>query len=336
MIHRAILVAMAAICILICGFVIYSALAMDTVEYMGLKYGPSEHAVLSMDQLYYTGVTSGGAKLYAPGWESPQKVPPLLYKKDMLGTYRPYYILADNPPVYAYTTYTRYNMGEAVTIGLMNMAGNTLNLSSSAPFEIQIKDGGEWKPVFQPVAAQVITPLENGTYNEWTWGQQYSGGGKVGAGEYRAVIEGQYEVYFTITEGAPAVRAEVKDYNDNGVRSDFSTVPPEHAAFAEFYKSGGSGEDIASEMAYMAWRKGLDAKKLRSALNEIMPASGGIEVPFLSGNTIPCLAIHASFKGKPAWFIVLNWGTGGETLNHIKHYVIDDETGEVVYYLTCK
>ncbi len=332
---RALLLALAAVVILICGYVLYNVLAADTVEYMGLKYGPSEHALLSAEKLYYTGDTSGGAKLYAAGWESPQKVPPLLFKKDLLGTYRPYYLMANNLPVYAYTPYSRYNLGEPVVIGLMDDTGGKIELRNSAPFEIQEKEGGEWKPVFQPVAAQVIIPLENGTFKEWTWEQQYSGGGNVGAGDYRAFIDGQYEVYFTITKGAPVVRSESRDYNEQDISNAFLNVP-EHAAFAEYYQYSGSREDIASEMAFKAWMMGLDADKLHSALKSIMPASGGIEIPFITGDFIPCRAVHISFKGKPAWYIVVNWGMGGEKLGHIKHYVIDDETGKTVYYLTCK
>jgi hypothetical protein len=338
-----VLLALAAIVVLIAGFVLYNALAMDTVEYMGLKYGPSEHAILSADKLYYTGETSGGAKLYAAGWESPQKVPPLLFKKDLLGTNRPYYLLADNPPVYAYTPYVRYNLGEPVTIGLMDKAGGKVELRNSAPFEIQEKEGGEWKTIYRPVAAQVIIPLENGTFKEWTWEQQYSGGGNVGEGDYRAVINGQYAVYFTISKGAPVIKADARDYSQGTVQKAFFDAPPgtplnipEHSAFAEYYQNSASREDIASEMAFKAWMKSLDADKLYSTLKSIMPASGGIEIPFISGDFIPCLAIHASFDGKPAWFIVINWGMGGEKLGHIKYYAIDDETGKTVYYLTCK
>ncbi len=327
-----ILLALAAAAVLAAAFVLYGALAADTVEYMGLKYGPSERALLSEDELYFTGVTSGGAKLYAAGWESPQKVPTLLFKKDVPGTYHAYYLAADNPPVYAYTPYVRYNLGEPVTIGLMNAAGGDVNLSNAAPYEVQKKAGNEWRPIFQPVAAQVITPLENGTYKEWTWKQQDSSGGQAGEGDYRAVIDGRYEVYFMITRGAPAVRAESKDYSGN----DFSWTPPEHTAFAGYYQYSASRGDIASEMAFKAWMEGLPADKLRSALKGIMPAPGGVEMPFIKGDFIPCLAIHATYDGKPAWLIVVNWGVGGEKLSHIKRYAIDDETGKAVYYLTCR
>lgn len=333
--ERAILLALVAIGILIGGFVLYGVLAMDTVEYMGLKYGPSEHAVLSAEKLYYTGVTSGGAKLYAPGWENPQKVSPLLFKKNLLGTYRPFCVLADNPPVYAYTPYARYNLGEPVTIGLMDESGGKVELRNSAPFEIEKKEDGVWKTIYTPVAAQMVIPLENGTFREWTWEQQYSGGGNVGEGDYRAVIDGQYETYFTITKGAPVVRTESRGFSEQDIKNAFLNVP-EHAAFAEYYQNSGSREDIASEMAFKAWMKGLDADKLHSALKSIMPASGGIDIPFVTGDFMPCRATHINYNGKPAWYIVVNWGMGGEKLNHIKHYVIDDETGKTVYYLTCK
>ncbi len=338
-----VLVVLAAIVVFVAGLILYGALAADTVEYMGLKYGPSEHALLAEDELYFTGVKSGGAKLYAAGWESPQKVPPLLFTKDLAGTYHAYYLSADNPPVYAYTPYSRYNLGEPVTIGLMNDAGGTIKLSNSAPLEIQQIEGGEWKTVYQPVAAQVITPVENGTFKEWTWEQTYSGGGKVGEGDYRAVIDGRYEVYFTITKGAPVARADGRDYGQSTVQKIFFDAPPgtpfylpEHSAFADYYRNSASRGDIAGEMAFKAWMKSLPADKLHSALKSIMPAPGGIEIPYLSGDFIPRLAIHATFSGKPSWFIAINWGMGGEKLDHIKYYVIEDETGKEVYYLSCK
>jgi len=164
---------------------------------MGLKYGPSEQPRLSVDKLYYMGDASGGAKLYAPGWSTPEKVPTLLFIKDTTG-YRAFSKLADNPPVYAYTPYDKSNVGEPVTFGLRDEAGGRIELRSAAPYEVQKKEDVGWKTVFEPVAAQVITLLENGTQKEWAW----NGEGSRGAGDYRVVINGQFVVNFSITECA--------------------------------------------------------------------------------------------------------------------------------------
>lgn len=322
-------VAMLAVSVFIGGCAQYSALGVDSIEYMGLSYGPSELPMLSADMLYYTGDASGGAKLYAPGWTSPEKVPSLLFIKDALG-YRAFSKLADNPPVYAYTPYESYNVGEAVTFGLMDEAGGIVELRNSAPFEVQRRENGEWKTIYQPVAAQVITTLENGTYKAWAWEQQYSGGGKVGTGDYRAVIDGKYEVYFTITEGAPVVRLETTDYDDDTLRNTFGSVP-EHAAIGKYYTKYDSGvrDDVAGQMLFKAYMKGADAEKLRSALKTAMADSGRLEM-------LPCLAVHASYNGRPSWIIVYNWGMGGEGLGHIRYYVVDDATGEIAYFMTCR
>lgn len=308
----------------------YIASGPGSIEYMGLSYGPSEHALLSQDRLYYTGVIDNGSKLYAPGWTSPEKVPSLIFGKDMLGEYHAFSKLADNPPVYAYTPYESYNVGEAVTFGLMDEAGGIVELRNSAPFEVQRRENGEWKTIYQPVAAQVITTLENGTYKAWAWEQQYSGGGKVGTGDYRAVIDGKYEVYFTITEGAPVVRLETTDYDNDTLRNTFGSVP-EHAAIGKYYTKYDSGvrDDVAGQMLFKAYMKGADAEKLRSALKTAMADSRRLEM-------LPCLAVHASYNGRPSWIIVYNWGMGGEGLGHIRYYVVDDATGEIAYFMTCR
>ncbi len=320
------LAASAAIVLLIAGFALYGALAVDTVEYMGLKYGPSEHAPVSEEKLYFTGEMSGGEKLYAAGWESPRKVPPLLFKKEGPGTYRAYYLTADNPPVYAYTPYARYSLREPVTIGLMNAAGGTINLSNAAPFEIQRREGGEWKMVYRPAAAQVITPVESGTYKEWAWERQRSDG----AGEYRAVIDGRYEVRFTIAGEAPSVREDAADYDNATLGSAFWSTP-EHEAFSKYYTSycPDIRSDVEGLMLFKARTMGLDAGKLRTALDVAAEDSGGLEM-------LPCLAVHASYRGRPGWVLVYNWGMGGEGLGHIRYYVVDDSSGKIAYFTTCR
>jgi hypothetical protein len=334
--------ALAAIVAMAAGCVLYDTLATDTVEYMGLMYGPSEHALLAEGQLYFTGETSGGAKLYAAGWLSPQKVPPLLFKKDVQGAYRPYHVLADNPPVYAYTPYVRYNLGEPVTIGLMNEAGGKIELRDSAPYEVQKKEGGEWKTVYHPVAAQVITSLENGTFKEWTWDQRLDNGSMASFGDYHIVINGEYEVGFRISKGSPAVESTDVSY-DNGTINKICWNCPQHEAFKSFYHgrfingtydsdheySNALLDDVESEMLFKAFIKGENVTILKNALNISIGHSRGLDL-------LPCLAVHLSFNGRPSWAIVYNWGIGAQDdYYHIRYYAIDDETGQILYFTTC-
>ncbi|AFC99126.1 hypothetical protein Mtc_0356 [Methanocella conradii HZ254] len=321
--RAALFLAAIAAMFMICGCVG----GMGTIEYMGLKYGSSTHDVASADKLYYTGETWGGAKLYAPGWESPGKVPSLLFTSDAAG-----YHAFSKPAVgiYAYSLYAHYNLGEPVTIGLMNEAAGKVDLKNAAPWEIQALQGGAWKTIYQPVAAQVITTLENGTYREWTWDQRDNGGEAVCAGEYRVAIDGKYMAYFNITPGSPVVRAEATDYDNKTLRDTFWDAK-EHKAFGEHYKeyADEARRDVEGQMLFKAWMKGLDPDKLQSALKTARDNASTL-------NMLPCLAVHASYGGQPCWIIVYNWGMANESPGHIRYYVVDDAAGKIIQFETCR
>jgi len=126
------------------------------------------------------------------------------------------------------------------------------------------------------------------------------------------------------------VRLEATNYDNQSMRN-INWNGPEHAAFERHYKNyePGPRDNVAGLMLFKAYMEGADAEKLRSALSKAFSDSWRLEM-------LPCLAVHANFNGRPAWIIVFNWGIGGESLSHIRYYIIDDATGETVYYMTCK
>lgn len=82
-------------------------------------------------------------------------------------------------------------------------------------------------------------------------------------------------------------------------------------------------------MLFKAIMKGENATQLNNALNVSMEHSGNHDI-------LPCLAINISFNGRPAWAVVYNWGMGGsDDYSRIRHYIIDDDTGQISYFETC-
>ncbi len=79
-----------------------------------------------------------------------------------------------------------YNQGESVILTIVNNGTTTIDLPSSAPW--QIWNAAE-EIVFSPFAAAVITPVEPGKSISWTWDQKDNEEKQVPPGKYKSVIQ---------------------------------------------------------------------------------------------------------------------------------------------------
>ncbi len=290
----------------------------NKAEYLGFTYVRSGTPAPA-GNLFYTGEHSGGRRVYvsAAGY-SPPGMPGLIYLRD--GDSYNAYSLSDAPPVYAYVLYGAFNANESVRFGVVNNGGSSLELMNAAPFEIQRKEGGTWHSVFAPMAAQVITPMQNGTAKEWQWDQRLDDDSAAPAGDYQVLIAGKYAASFRLASDTPAVERSNADYDRAGVMSvvDTSVIPQ---AFAKAYPSPSADtrEDIVSIMQFKARALGLDPASLRKAIDAAGTAA------------LPCLAIHAEYEGRPAWIIAFSPGAGATAMSGPVAYVVDEASGNVVH-----
>jgi len=92
-----------------------------------------------------------------------------------------------------------YQLGEAVTIRLINSCQATLTLSNSAPWVIKDSQG---RVVFTPTALQVITEVRSGETKSWQWDQKDNNRQQVPLGTYTVELEtmdaGMYSASFEI------------------------------------------------------------------------------------------------------------------------------------------
>jgi hypothetical protein len=290
----------------------------DRAEYLGFTYVRSG-APAPAGNLFYTGEQSGGRRIYvsAAGY-SPPGIPGLIFLR--YGDRYTAYSLSDAPPVYAYVLYGAFNANESVRFGMVNNGGGSLDLMNAAPFEIQRKDGGTWRTVFAPVAAQVITPVQNGTAKEWQWDQLLDDESAAPIGDYRVLIAGKYAASFRLASDTPAVERSKADYDRVSVTSvaDNSVIPQ---AFGKAYPSPSADtrEDIVSIMQFKARALGLDPASLRRAID----ATGT--------GALPCLAVYARFEGRPAWIIAFSSGAGTSAIPGTGVYAVDEASGDVVH-----
>ena len=295
----------------------------EQAEYLGFNYTPAAGAPYTAGEFYYTGEASGGKRVYVSAAD-PRKarVPEAIYLQDG-GNYTRYAI-ADRPPVYAYTLCGAYNTNETVGFGLANDAGGSMELGNAAPYEIQRKVGGNWVTVFAPVAAQVIVPMENGTFREWKWNQRLDDGSLAPFGEHRAVIADRYVTSFSISADTPSVERTQQDFTRESAE-DMFVSPPQAGSLTTAYSPAPYTEqlrrDIASEMLFKAWAHKLDPASLRTAIN----ATGMQD----DETMLPCLAVRATYEGKPAWIIVFTYGGREVMLSHVRYFVVGDD-GTVV------
>lgn len=291
----------------------------DTITYMNLMYTPYNVALLESEKLYYTGRNIGDKMIYVAVMPdaNPSKVPETLFLMDEKGDLSSY-LLAGTPPVYAYTLFGSYGLNETVAFGIMNDHGDTINLRNAAPWKIQRMDGGNWDVIYSPIAAQVITPVDKGSYEEWTWDQKLDDGRTAPPGSYRVVINDEYVTEFNISAETPIVESSDVDYDRVSLESEI-LESSYLRAFGQVYDAESLDEGLVSRtislMQYKAWARGLDPEGLLDAIN-----STGF---YKDGSTgLPSMAKHASYNGEPAWIIVFSKGEG--RLSDIVYFVIDD------------
>ena len=292
----------------------------DKAEYLSFTYVRSG-APAPAGNLFYTGEQSGGRRIYvsAAGY-SPPGMPGLIFLRDGDSDSYTAYSLSDAPPVYAYVLYGAFNVNESVRFGMVNNGGSSLDLMNAAPFEIQRKEGGSWRTVFSPMAAQVITPVQNGTAKEWQWDQRLDDDSAAPLGDYRVLVAGKYATPFRLTSDTPAVERSGADYDRFTVTSVANTsVIPQ--AFGKAYPSptADTREDIVSTMQFKAKMLGLDPDGLRKAID----AAGT--------DALPCLAVYARFEGRPAWIIAFSPVAGAPDMSGTGVYAVDEASGNAMY-----
>jgi len=84
-----------------------------------------------------------------------------------------------------YTDKKIYRTGEPVKIIFENIGEETIHLPNSAPWVIL---NSQMKPVFTPIALQVVTPVDPGDKLEWVWNQKDNRGLQVPPGRYMVAL----------------------------------------------------------------------------------------------------------------------------------------------------
>lgn len=238
----------------------------------------------------------------------------------------------DGAAAYVYALYDRYNVGEDVVLRLVNDHAGRMALISRMPLVIEKKDGDAWIAVYHGADSLSGLWLDENCYRQWTWDQRQDNGTPAGFGDYRAVINGRYSVAFTIAGDVPAVNLDDEAYGPLSVYAAF-WEPQQFSAFKEAYENVNYSTDlrdrIAGEALSKASLKGADPEKLRRAFIATGLYAGNLEM-------LPCLADHIVYEGRPAWAIVYSWGMGGESLSHLRYYIVDDASNKVVRFETCR
>ena len=290
----------------------------DRAEYLGFTYVRSG-APASAGDYFYTGEQYDGRNIYvSAAGHSPSGMPGLIFLRD--GDSYTAYSLSDAPPVYAYVLYGAFNANESVRFGVANNGGSSLELMDAAPFEIQRKEDGTWHTVFAPVAAQVITPVQNGTVKEWQWDQRLDDESAAPFGDYRVLIAGKYAASFRLASDTPVVERSNADYDRVSITSvtGTGTIPQ---AFGKAYPSPSADtrEDIVGIMQFKAKAQGLDPGSLRKAID----ATGA--------SALPCLAIRARFEGRPSWIIVFSSDARASAMSGPGIYAVDELSGSIIH-----
>ncbi|HUL62727.1 MAG TPA: hypothetical protein VLT35_06655 [Methanocella sp.] len=286
----------------------------EYARYLGFTYERSSAS--PQGRLYYTGEQYDGRRIYVSATDDrPGAVPDLVFLRDGAGYTG--YAISGKPAVYAYVPYAAFNVNETVLFGLANDGPVAVVLPNAAPFEIRHKEGSAWRSAFNPVAAQVITKVPNGSRREWHWDQQADDGSSAPPGDYEARINGSYSVALRIAPDTPAVMTSAVDYDPVSVEAMAGSSPlPSAFRLAYPAPNGSQREDVISIMQYKAWALGLDPEALRAAIDAAGEAG------------LPCLAVHASFAGEPAWVVVFR---PSDRAGHGDAYVISDASGKVAF-----
>ncbi len=287
--------------------------------FLGFNYTPDITVTAIPEDLYYTGESHYGKRIYvSPDDPRKSRVPDVIYLADG-GNYTRYSI-ADKPPIYAYTLCGAYNTNETVAFGVANDAGGPFQLMNAAPYEIQRKGDSGWVTVFSPMAAQVIVPMDNGTFREWHWDQKTDDGTLAPFGDYRVVIADDFITTFRISGDTPAVMQSDAVFSSAGAEEAFSS-PPQASPIEIAYKpapySAELRGDLISEMLFKSWARKTDPGQLKAAIN----ATGMQD----NAEMLPCLAVRAKYEGKPAWIITFVYGGEDVVLSRIRYFVVGDD-----------
>jgi hypothetical protein len=287
--------------------------AADRVKFMGFSYERVE-TTPPAGSFYYTGEQYDGRRIWVAATDKkPDGVPDHIFLRD--GDHYVAYAISGRPAVYAYVPGGAFNANETVRLGVANDGPGSVDLPNAAPYEIRHNESGTWRTVFSPVAAQVITRLADGARRTWQWDQRLDDGSPAPFGDYEVVIAGKYVAPFRIAGDTPVVEAYDTSVDRAGVDALAASSPvPEAFRQAYVEPSASVKEDVIGIMQYKAWALGLDPEALRKAIAA-------------AGEGLPCLAVHASYEGRPAW-IVLFSTTAGSPGPDV--YVVDDATSRVV------
>jgi hypothetical protein len=291
-----------------------AATAADRVEFLGFSYD-RVNATSPVGIYYYTGEQYGGKRIYVSAADKkPDGVPDQVFLKDNDGYVT--YAIAGKPPVYAYVPCGAFNANETVRFGVFNDGPADIDLPSAAPFEIRRNESGTWRTIYSPFAAQVITPLPNGSRLMWQWDQRLDDGTLAPFGDYEIVIAGRYVAPFRLAGDVPVVERSDVSYDRPAIEAMIASGPAPDA-FRQAYRSPSASvkEDAVSIMQYKARALGLDPELLRKAI-------------VAAGDGLPCLAVHASYEGRPSW-IILFIPASGAPVSVV--YVPDDAGGIEVY-----
>ncbi len=280
--------------------------AMEKVKFMGFSYERTS-ATPPAGEYYYTGEQDGDRRIYVSASERKGSVVPghVYLKEDDRYTA---YAISDMPEVYAYVLCSALNANETVRFGIANDGQDDVKLPNAAPYEVLREENGAWRTVYSAIAAQVITPLSGGSRLAWQWDQQLDDGSLAPEGDYHVVIAGKYVAPFRIDGDVPIV--EMRDSEiDRAVVDELAAS----CTAIDAYRTG-TKEDTVSIMQYKAWAMGLDPEQLHRAI-------------VAAGDGLPCMAIHASYEGRPAWIILFS---PRSDLSAPDIHVVDDATGKLV------
>ena len=255
------------------------------MQFLGFSY-ERINATPPEGSFYYTGEQYDGRRIYvAASDKKPDNVPDHIFLRD--GDHYAAYAISGKPAVYAYVPCGAFNTNETVRPGVANAGPVSVDLPNAAPYEIRRNESGTWRTIYSPVAAQVITRLADGRRLTWQWDQRLDDGSLAPFGDYEVVIAGKYVAPFRLAGDTPVVEAYDAGVDRAGV-DVLAASSPALEAFRMAYPdpSASAKEDVVSIMQYKAWALGLDPESLRKAI-------------VAAGDGLPCIAVHASYEGRP-------------------------------------
>jgi hypothetical protein len=143
-------------------------------------------------------------------------------------------------------------------------------------------------------------------------------------------------IYFFIIVNPITVKPEVRvsdnEYYENTTGETF-WEPPIWERFENEYAGRFSvrlQQECVSSMKDQAKDLGQDP----TVLERCIDACGEFDEPEYHVS-LPCLAERARFNGTEVWIIVYIWGMDTNDLGHIRYFVVDIETREILQFETC-